>query len=255
LEMDMFKKMMLASVAAIALPAAASAADMPMKAYAPAAAVYNWTGFYVGGSAGVALHQSSTDYTAANAWDTDYSNPLINSSKIGGLVGGTVGFNYQIHNFVIGAEGDISYVGGVGGTKVGGWPDCFAGDCLATAHTDIQGLATLRARAGIDFSGTLIYGTAGIGWMKLHDNFNVLGADAKGGNFSSSKWAPAFVVGGGVEQKLTQNWSVKGEVLWAKAETTTAAPTDLSYFDTTTPPVNYDHSLTIGRIGLNYKFN
>jgi len=252
----MFKKMMLASVAAIALPAAASAADMPMKAYAPAAAVYNWTGFYVGGSAGVALHQSSTEYGAANTWDTNYTSPALSVSKIGGLVGGTVGFNYQIHNFVIGAEGDISYVGGAGRNTVGGWPDCGAPSCFASADTDIQALATLRARAGIDFNGTLVYGTAGIGWLKLHDNFNVLGTGTtKGGNFSSSKWAPAFVVGGGVEQKLTQNWSVKGEVLWAKAETTSASATTLNYFDNTTPPVHYDHSLTIGRVGLNYKFN
>jgi len=254
----MFKKMMLASVAAIALPAAASAADMPMKAYAPAAAIYNWTGFYVGGSAGVALHQSSTDYGAANTWDTDYTSPPVDASKIGGLIGGTLGFNYQIHNFVIGAEGDISYVGGVGRNRIGGWPDCTAPSCFASADTDIQALATLRARAGIDFNGTLVYGTAGIGWMKLHDNFNVLGTNNKGGNFSSNKWAPAFVVGGGVEQKLTQNWSVKGEVLWAKAESTDAgATTSTANFDGTgtPPPVTYNHSLTIGRIGLNYKFN
>ena len=114
--MLVFRKIMLSSVAALAIPAVAAAADLPMKAYAPAAAVYNWTGFYIGGSAGAALHQSSTDYTAADAWDTGYTNPVLNSAKIGGVVGGTVGYNYQIRNFVVGAEGDISYVGGVGRT-------------------------------------------------------------------------------------------------------------------------------------------
>jgi outer membrane immunogenic protein len=253
----MFRKIMLSSVAAIALPAVAFAADMPMKAYAPApaAAVYSWTGFYIGGSAGAVLHESSTDYSAANTWDTDYSGAQVHNSKIGGIVGGQVGYNYQIHNFVIGAEGDISWLGGLGRTGIGGWPDCFSGTCLPAASTNATAFASIRGRVGVDFSGTLVYGTAGIGWLKLQDNFNVLGTGGKNGNFSTSKWAPAFVAGGGIEQMLTPNWSIRGEVLWVKTETTDARPTDLHYFDTTTPPVNYNHALTIGRVGVNYKFN
>jgi outer membrane immunogenic protein len=270
----MFRKIMLSSVAAIALPAAAFSADLPVKAYAPAAAVYNWTGFYIGGSAGAALHEAKTDFSAADALDTGYSGNPINNSKIGGIVGGQVGYNYQIRNFVIGAEGDISWLGGLGRTGIGAWPDCTTGYCTATAQTDATALATIRARAGIDFSGTLVYGTAGIGWLKLKDNFNVGGVTydynagsltgpAKGGNFASSKWAPAFVVGGGIEQMITPNWSVKGEVLWVKTETTDAGPTDTHYFNAANlgtglapvPPVNYTHQLTIGRIGLNYRFN
>jgi outer membrane immunogenic protein len=250
----MFRNIMLSSVAAIALPAVAFGADLPMKAYSPPAAVYSWTGFYIGGSAGAALHEAKTDYSAADSWDTSYSAAPINSSKIGGIIGGQVGYNYQIHNFVIGAEGDISYVGGTGNTSRGGWPDCSS--CWPITQTETTAFASIRGRAGVDFSGTLVYGTAGIGWLQLKDNFNVLGTKVpvKGGNFSSSKWAPAFVVGGGIERMITPNWSVKGEVLWAKTETTSALPTDLHYFDSTTPPVNYTHGLTIGRVGLNYKF-
>jgi hypothetical protein len=61
---------------------------------------------------------------------------------------------------------------------------------------------------------------------------------------------------------ITPNWSVKGEVLWVKTETTDASASDTHYFNTANgnsglaavPPVNYTHSLTIGRIGVNYKF-
>jgi outer membrane immunogenic protein len=253
----MFRKIMLSSVAAIALPAVAFGADLPMKAYspAPAAAVYSWTGFYFGGSAGAVLHESSTDYSAANAWDTDYSAASILNSKIGGIVGGQVGYNYQIRNFVIGAEGDISYLGSLGRSGLGGWAGGSGGNTeLPTAQTDATAFASLRGRVGVDFSGTLVYGTAGIGWLKLRDNFNVLGTFGKNGNFSANKWAPAFVTGGGIEQMITPNWSVRGEVLWVKTETTDARPTDLRFFNNTTPPVNYTHTLTIGRVGLNYKF-
>jgi outer membrane immunogenic protein len=242
-------------VAAIALPAVAFAADMPMKAYspAPAAAVYSWTGFYIGGSAGAVLHESSTDYSALNSFDTDYSGAPIHNSKIGGIVGGQVGYNYQIRNFVIGAEGDISYLGGIGRTGLGGYPG-GSSSTIPTAQTDATAFASIRGRVGIDFSGTMVYGTAGIGWLKLRDNFNVLGSSNKGGNFSTGKWAPAFVAGGGIEQMITPNWSIRGEVLWAKTETTDAAVTDTSSFSSTVPPVNYTHTLTIGRVGLNYKF-
>jgi outer membrane immunogenic protein len=248
-------------------------ADLPAKAYAPAAAVYNWTGFYIGGSAGAALHEAKTDFSAADAWDTGYSGSPISNSKIGGIVGGQLGYNYQIRNFVIGAEGDISYLGGLGRTGIGAWPDCHVGICTPTAQTDVTAFASIRARAGIDFSGTLVYGTAGIGWLKLKDNFNVQGTSfvcppcayvgpSKGGNFASSKWAPAFVVGGGIEQMITPNWSIKGEALWVRTETTDASATDTHYFNavnsrtglTAVPPVNFTHQLTIGRVGLNYKF-
>jgi outer membrane immunogenic protein len=266
----MFRKIMLTSVAAIALPAAAFSADLPVKAYSPAAAAYSWTGFYIGGSAGAALHEARTDFSAADAWDTGYSGSPINNSKIGGIIGGQLGYNYQIRNFVIGAEGDLSYLGGLGRTGLGAWPDCRASFCLPTASTDATAFASIRGRVGYDFSGTLVYGTAGIGWLKLKDNFNVagnpggIGSPSKGGNFASTKWAPAFVVGGGIEQMITPNWSIKGEALWVRTETTDASATDTHYFTPSTgvfssrfnpvPPVNYTHTLTIGRIGVNYKF-
>ena len=47
------KKIFLATSALLVMTAAASAADLPMKAPMTApAAVYNWTGFYIGGNIG-----------------------------------------------------------------------------------------------------------------------------------------------------------------------------------------------------------
>src|SRR5665213_43397 len=246
---------LLSTVALGAMPCIANAADLPVKAPYQAPASFSWTGFYVGASLGGVQHSASTDYGAANAWDTGYSGGPVNSSAVGGIAGGQIGYNYQIRNFVIGVEGDLSGLFGTSKTLSGGWPDCGAPTCLATASTEVQGFASVRARFGFDImNGTLVYATTGIGWMKLNDNFNVTGTSGKNGNFSSTKWAPAFVAGGGIEQRINNNWSVRGEVLWAKSETTSASPTDLSYFSLTTPAVNYSHELVIVRIGLNYLF-
>ena len=53
----------------------------------------------------------------SSTWDTAGS---INTS--GGLVGGTVGYNYQISHFVIGAEGDIDWASISGTTTTASLP-------------------------------------------------------------------------------------------------------------------------------------
>src|SRR5215470_11918626 len=67
---------------------AADAVRPGYRAAPPIRYVYNWTGFYVGAHAGV-------------GWsDGNGSSGLVG--------GGQVGFNYQINQWVIGAEADIA---------------------------------------------------------------------------------------------------------------------------------------------------
>ena len=58
--------------------------------------LYNWTGFYIGVNGGGGWGRST--------WDTAGG---FNIS--GGLVGGTVGYNYQYDQAVFGVEGDIDW--------------------------------------------------------------------------------------------------------------------------------------------------
>ncbi len=83
------KRLCVAFIALMALSGAAAAADLsraPPPAYYPKAPVmvpaYNWTGFYFGINGGGAFGTS--------AWDSTGSRNVS-----GGLVGGTVGYNYQ----------------------------------------------------------------------------------------------------------------------------------------------------------------
>jgi len=79
----------------------ATAADLSPRYYgqpvAPVAPVYyplNWTGFYLGINGGGGWGQSQ--------WDG------LNRFNIsGGLIGATIGYNWQFNRIVIGAEGDI----------------------------------------------------------------------------------------------------------------------------------------------------
>jgi outer membrane immunogenic protein len=231
------------------------AADLPVKTLMAPAPVLTWTGFYVGGSAGAALLQSESDYADVVQWDGGTPGNVRKTSKVGGALGAQVGYNWQHRNFVIGAEGDASWLFGLGQTK-----NVAYDSEGATLTNGATGFASIRARVGYDLSGTLVYGTAGIGWVKNDHNFNVTCCSnpPKGGNFSASKWQPAFVVGAGVEHMIDAHWSVRGEALAAFTDTHQAGPTDTTYFSASprvpAPTVSYNSTLVIGRLGVNYRF-
>src|SRR5580698_1271119 len=99
---DRMKRLVLAGLAVAMMAGSAAAADMTpryqqpyVKAplYNPA---YNWTGFYIGINGGGGWGNSAWDTTGG--FDTS-----------GGLVGGTIGYNWQLGTWVLGVEGDIDW--------------------------------------------------------------------------------------------------------------------------------------------------
>ena len=91
----------LAALAFLATSFSAQAADIPRPVYKgirPVVAYYNWTGFYVGMNAGYGCGTST--------WS---SVPTANNKPKGFLVGGTLGYNYQVGSIVCGLEGDFDW--------------------------------------------------------------------------------------------------------------------------------------------------
>src|SRR5581483_7535178 len=82
----------------------ASAADMavkaPLKAPAP---TWSWTGFYLGleGGGGWARTRQADTVGVTSG----------NYNQSGGLIGGTIGYNWQLNNIVFGLEADMSWAG------------------------------------------------------------------------------------------------------------------------------------------------
>jgi opacity protein-like surface antigen len=96
-----------AAVSTVAYAQIASAADMPVKApgyKAPVVApLYNWTGPYIGIAGGYGWgHSNQTDPGIIINDDGSYG---VN----GGLLGGTLGYNWQQGTWVFGVEGDYSW--------------------------------------------------------------------------------------------------------------------------------------------------
>jgi opacity protein-like surface antigen len=129
-------------VAALLLAApltGANAADMAVKA-PPAAPVstYNWTGLYLGVQAGYDWGSSVQFFTNAGAGTTNRYNIR------GGEGGGTLGYNWQIQQWVLGIETDFSdsHINGTTGTTA-------TYGCGTVCATTVDDFGTLRGRASV----------------------------------------------------------------------------------------------------------
>src|SRR5580704_16201997 len=199
------KRIMIASALALATAAPALAADLPPPAapprapvaYIPAGPIFSWTGFYVGLNAGGAFGSSS--------WTTP-SGPVSSFSTIGALAGAQIGGNYQIGQFVIGAEGDVDWQNLRGASASGICAPAAIGGCAVASNW----LATLRGRAGFAADRVLFYVTGGGAFANIKPS---TGALPFGGGDE-----PGWTAGGGIEYAFTDNWTAKIEYLYASFE-------------------------------------
>jgi outer membrane immunogenic protein len=230
----------------IAAPlSAANAADMAVKAppLAPPPA-YNWTGFYLGAEGGGGWgHAEHTDVTGFD------SGPFALS---GGLIGGTIGYNWQINKIVLGLEGDGSGAW-IKGSTMGTPPLNLCGGAPSSCQSALQALGTFRARAGIAIDRFLPYVTGGLAVGALHGHEgDILANGAVGdGTVTVAGWT----VGGGIEAAISPNWSAKVEYLHVDLG-------NHSIFNDVIPSLggaifaeNVRFTTEIFRVGLNYKFN
>jgi outer membrane immunogenic protein len=160
----------------------------------------------------------------------------------GGLVGGGVGYNFQMERFVVGLEGDGSWAD-ITGSGVCGFFFSFPHACGG----GIRALGTIRGRIGYDLGAfgplqsVLAYVTGGLAIGDIHGWDSLFGA-------SGSSVEAGWTIGAGLEAKLTPNWSIKVEYLHVDFG-------DHGIF--TAVPPNVEHvsaRAEIARVGLNYHF-
>jgi outer membrane immunogenic protein len=167
----------------------ASAADLPRgQPYkAPAyVAQYNWTGFYIGINGGYGWAKSNWT-GAAGATTGDFN-------ATGAMIGGTVGYNLQMSQFVLGFEGDIdaSWIKGTDGT--------------ACCEVKNDWFATARGRLGLAMDRWMPFLTAGAAFADVK-------MDTLAGSVSATR--TGWTAGGGVEYAFAGAWSGKLEYLYA----------------------------------------
>ncbi|MDX8526198.1 porin family protein [Mesorhizobium sp. MSK_1335] len=163
-------KIALAAFAAC-LSGAAMAADLSPAYNDPPA--FQWSGAYVGVHGGTAFTRMPNPFAGRNGWS-------------GGV---QAGYNIQTGPAVFGAELEGSYLGG-------------AEHNVESGKIKEKWRAAAKAKAGVAFDQTLVFGTAGIAMTTF---------DKAGGVRDTDSRKLGYLVGAGVEQAFAGGLSAKIE--------------------------------------------
>jgi outer membrane immunogenic protein len=171
-----------------------SSTSLPVIASAP----YNWAGFYVGAVGAFGVNSSDT-----KDQDCDFSCSGVALDSWGVAGGLTAGYNFNVGTSgIVGIEADIS---------ASSFKDSWNSRDWASNHrTEMPWFATLRARAGLAYGGTLFYATGGLAFVNQKTRISDPG-ETFVNNFSGTEIGLA--AGVGAEFALTGAWSVKAEYL------------------------------------------
>jgi outer membrane immunogenic protein len=284
--MDAMKKLLLAGVGAAVLAAApVRAADLPAAPVAApvvAPAAWSWTGFHIGGNGGYSWGSSDANgaVTLAASVNGVPFGPLLTPQTAGGansvngwIAGGQAGFNWQTGALVLGIEADIQSTGQRGSNVF--CTNVLAGACPAIVGFPLFGFSpftlnvdeklawfgTARARIGAGGDRFLFYLTGGAAVGEIKADYMAAGPFAPAPasvsastNFTKVGW----VVGGGVEARVADNWTVKLEYLHmdlgSYSNTLTATGSIGAAVATATTTFSSRLTDDIVRVGLNYKF-
>lgn len=291
------KRICVAVLGQLAISGSAFAADLPALLYkgpgAEPVPASSWTGLYVGGHLGGAWDNSdwffpfdsinsvaqrpvgipyqggfpNTPSGLAHAIANGYQGPSLgpfnvssgSNSASGFLAGGQIGYNYQMQNWVLGVEGEASWVN-------------LKGSNLDPVHPTVNQnnadfVGILGGRVGYAFDRLLIYGKAGGAWA--NSQYSVFSDTTfKVGNGSPAPTtvtagtmvdaAPVnrfgFMLGAGVEYALTPQLSVKAEYEYLDfgRQRVTVVPSSavVSPFDE-----DIRQRVQIAEVGFNYKLD
>jgi outer membrane immunogenic protein len=251
------KKTIAAVATAISLASApAFAADLPMKAAPMPAAVWSWTGFYIGAHVGAGFGDTESTITGITAVvpgipavSANTNLPFNQNSRSGFVGGGQAGFNWQAGAFVFGVQGDIA------GLDVKGTDPCLV-VLSCTAKSDW--LATVSGRVGaVILDRGMIYAKGGGAWLHTNNSVALTLATPPvtivNGGYDQGGW----LLGMGTEWMITRNWTAFVEYDYMRFENKAVA---FNVNPVLVAPVtvsirtNQTNTLSVAKVGVNYKF-
>jgi outer membrane immunogenic protein len=249
----------------------ALAADLPVKA-PPPVAIYNWTGFYVGGNAGWTGERVNNSYLAPGPGAPGYlpqDTPVISANSSNSFssskfsFGAQAGYNYQVdRRGLIGGEIDINRLGFSNSANVI-FPTPFAGPVNSSTSQSMGWIGTVRARVGAILSERwLVYGTGGLAVVNRGFSetniYNPTFVNSGVDTINLGKTQAGWTAGAGVEYAITNQWSVKGEYLHVGLPDLSGVSMTPSPFFGNPAIVGYVHTVSanidIVRVGFNYRF-
>ena len=202
------KKALLIGVSLAAMGAApALAADLPARAYTKAPemmmpAIYDWSGFYLGlNGGGASSHECYTINSVAGAAVAPNSEGC--HSATGGLVGGQVGYRWQMTSWVFGfdAQGDWANLKGSNSSLTAIIP--------YTNQTKVDAIGLFTGQIGYAWNNVLWYAKGGAAVTDNRYSSFFTTTNVQFNAASDTRWGAA--VGTGIEFSFAPNWSVAFE--------------------------------------------
>ncbi|MBR0693496.1 outer membrane protein [Bradyrhizobium lablabi] len=194
------KRFLLGTVALVALAAPASAADLAAYPYTKAppviAAIYDWSGIYVGANGGWG--------SSHNCWDQVPAGVFVGSDgchdATGGVAGGQLGYRWQSGLWVFGLEGQGNWAD----LKGSNGAQLFAPGTF-TNQSKIEAFGLLTGQIGYAANNVLLYvkGGAAVTGNRYRTFFTPTGALVA--SVDDTRWGGT--VGAGLEYGFGPNWS------------------------------------------------
>ena len=201
------RSLLVASMATLAIFAVpAMGADlprsMPVKASPPVSVpVFAWSGCYVGGHAGYGWGTTRADNVLGDEIESFRHNVE------GFLAGGQIGCNvWQNGRWVFGIEAQASWA------DVDGSSPLNPGIITAGLTTQIDVVGSAAARLGYAFGATgqtLVFAKGGAAFMR--EEYFIPSSIPDLAHYADANLRWGWMVGAGVEQALSSNWSVVAE--------------------------------------------
>jgi outer membrane immunogenic protein len=198
------KKFLLGTVVALGIAAPASAADLAARPYTKApgpmiAAMYDWSGFYIGANGGWGSSRKCWDFTNDFGTLSIPPDPDGCHDATGGTAGGQIGYRWQASSWVFGLEAQ------------GNWAD-LKGSNTSFRYSDtrnesrIDAFGLFTGQIGFAWNNVLLYAKGGA--AVTNDKYRTF--DIPTGlivdRASEARWGAT--VGAGVEFAFAPNWSV-----------------------------------------------
>lgn len=179
-------------VMALGLSSQAMAADLAARTYTKAppmiAAIYDWSGFYIGANAGWG---SFRDSWTGNGFD------LGSHDSTGAVAGGQIGYRWQAASWVFGLEAQ------------GNWADLSGSHndnflVGQTDHSKLTAFGLFTGQVGYAWNNALLYVKGGAAVTSTKYDATFLGASISTND--QTRWGGT--VGVGLEYGFAPNWSV-----------------------------------------------
>ena len=225
---------------------AANAAGLPARVYtkapAIAAPVYSWSGFYLGiNGGGASSHECYTITSVAGA-------PVFPNSEgchdaTGALLGGQIGYRWQVTSWVFGLEAQ------------GDWADLKGSNASLTAiipyinQTKIDAIGLFTGQVGYAWNNVLLYVKGGAAVTDNQYSSFFTATNVVFNQASETRWGGA--VGAGFEFGFASNWSLGVEYDHLFMGTDSVSFTGINAV-TRTDNISQDVDMVVGR--LNYRF-